>query len=539
MSISAAEFLKWCEVFNVDFNGGTSGDVNSIIGTANQVIVSSPTGNVHLSLPQNIGTANTPTFAGLILGTTNLSLSGSFTAAFTMTGNTAVTFPTSGTLATTAGASGIVSSGTQNQLTWYAATGTTVSGLATAANGVLVTSAGSVPSISSTLPSTVQSNITQLGALIAFTYLATPGSGSANGFAFPGASAGAFGMQAGNGSAAAGGGLTMFGQNHPTKAGWVTAGLSSGVTAYFTVNDYGWLGTGTDVFTVSNTGQVVVGSPAAATAGKITINPVTASLGTLQITAVNSAGAFNGLLQNASLSAARTWTLPDATGTIALTSGTVTTATNLAGGTANDIPYQTAAGTTSFITETANGVLVYSAGGVPSSSTTLPSGLAATNMNLTTPTLGVASATSINFGGSSLANYVTAGTSTPTFTFSTPGDLSVSYAIRAGRYTRIGNVVTLALQLVCTPTFTTSAGTFSLTGIPIAASSTSDAIISMLPYGFAYPATATALYGYIAAGATTMQIYGGTPTGTNPQVGVTQFTSGVGIQINATFSYLV
>jgi hypothetical protein len=50
------------------------------------------------------------------------------------------------------GGSGTVSPGTINQLAWYAATGSTVSGLATAASGVLVTSAGSVPSISTTLP---------------------------------------------------------------------------------------------------------------------------------------------------------------------------------------------------------------------------------------------------------------------------------------------------------------------------------------------------------------------------------------------------
>lgn len=42
-------------------------------------------------------------------------------------------------------------------------------------------------------------------------------------------------------------------------------------------------------------------------------------------------------------------------------------------------------------------VLVTSSGGVPSLSTTLPSGLAATNMTLTTPTLGAATATTITF----------------------------------------------------------------------------------------------------------------------------------------------
>lgn len=56
-----------------------------------------------------------------------------------------------GTWASPSG-SGTVNAGTQNQLAWYAGTGNTVSGLTSAANGVLVTSAGSVPSISSTLP---------------------------------------------------------------------------------------------------------------------------------------------------------------------------------------------------------------------------------------------------------------------------------------------------------------------------------------------------------------------------------------------------
>jgi hypothetical protein len=58
-----------------------------------------------------------------------------------------------------------VNSGTINQLTWYATSGSVVSGLATANNGVLVTSAGGVPSISSTLPAAVQTNITQLGTI--------------------------------------------------------------------------------------------------------------------------------------------------------------------------------------------------------------------------------------------------------------------------------------------------------------------------------------------------------------------------------------
>jgi len=52
-------------------------------------------------------------------------------------------------------AGGGVSPGTQNQLAWFSATGNVVSGLSTANNGVLVTSAGGVPSISSTLPAAI------------------------------------------------------------------------------------------------------------------------------------------------------------------------------------------------------------------------------------------------------------------------------------------------------------------------------------------------------------------------------------------------
>lgn len=50
------------------------------------------------------------------------------------------------------GGSGVVNSGTINQLAWYAATGTAVSGLATANSSVLVTSGAGVPSLSTTLP---------------------------------------------------------------------------------------------------------------------------------------------------------------------------------------------------------------------------------------------------------------------------------------------------------------------------------------------------------------------------------------------------
>jgi len=49
----------------------TSGDVDSITGTANQVIASSPTGNVTLSLPQSIATSSAVTFASVAFSSTS------------------------------------------------------------------------------------------------------------------------------------------------------------------------------------------------------------------------------------------------------------------------------------------------------------------------------------------------------------------------------------------------------------------------------------------------------------------------------------
>ena len=90
-----------------------------------------------------------------------------------------------------------------------------------------------------------------------------------------------------------------------------------------------------------------------------------------------------------------------------------------------------------------------------------------TSPTFVTPTLGVATATSINFGGSTLANYVSNTSFTPTFTFGTPGDLNVAYSTQTGIYTRIGSMVFYSFNLICTPTFTTSSGLLTIGGLPI------------------------------------------------------------------------
>lgn len=70
------------------------------------------------------------------------------------------------------------------------------------------------------------------------------------------------------------------------------------------------------------------------------------------------------------------------------------------------------------------------------------------------------------------------GTWTPVITFATPGDLSVAYTQQVGRYTKIGNRVTVQFLVAGTLTHTTAAGNASITGAPfthVTATSSTDA----------------------------------------------------------------
>lgn len=85
-----------------------------------------------------------------------------------------------------------------------------------------------------------------------------------------------------------------------------------------------------------------------------------------------------------------------------------------------------------------------------------------------TPTLGAASATSVSFGGTALANYVES-TFVPVIVSSGGG--TCTYSAQSGLYTRIGNRVFFNIN-VTVATSSLSTGTVSITALPVALSTT-------------------------------------------------------------------
>jgi hypothetical protein len=127
------------------------------------------------------------------------------------------------------------------------------------------------------------------------------------------------------------------------------------------------------------------------------------------ISALTVTGSFTatGLVTNAALVSpsttvnGQTCTL-GSTCTITATATSITVGTtSISGGTPNGLLYDNAGNVGNLATAN-NGVLVTSAGGAPSISSTLPSGISATSMALTTPSLGVATATSLAINGATL-----------------------------------------------------------------------------------------------------------------------------------------
>jgi hypothetical protein len=137
----------------------------------------------------------------------------------------------------------------------------------------------------------------------------------------------------------------------------------------------------------------------------------------------------------------------------------------------------------------------------------------ATSPTLVTPVLGAATATSINFGDTSLANYKEA-TWTPTLSAT---GATFNYSTQQGSYTRIGRQVffDIVIQLAATGN-TLTANPLTITGLPVAAGGNAS--------GFVLDSGSTTSYSQVTwriiAGALAITLYGVTAAATSNAVAV-------------------
>jgi hypothetical protein len=102
--------------------------------------------------------------------------------------------------------------------------------------------------------------------------------------------------------------------------------------------------------------------------------------------------------------------------------------------------------------------------------------ISATQMTLTTGNLIVASGQGVDFsatagtGTSELLDDYEEGVWTPTLSAEVPGDLSVTYGVRLGTYTKVGRLVTASCRITTSAfTHTTAADDAQIQGLPFAA----------------------------------------------------------------------
>ncbi len=109
-----------------------------------------------------------------------------------------------------------------------------------------------------------------------------------------------------------------------------------------------------------------------------------------------------------------------------------------------------------------------SASNVGATATGSGNNVLATSPTLVTPVLGVASATSINFGQDAL-NYYDEGTFTPRLNFN-GGTTGITYNTQLGKYTRIGNQLFYEITIILTSKGS-STGVMIIDGFPFTSAS--------------------------------------------------------------------
>ena len=406
-------------------DGLYTASVHSIIGTTNQVIASSPTGNVTLSLPQDIATGSSPTFSALTLSSTNVhgvllgeaagaivSVVPSATSGVPLISQGASADPTYGTAVVAGGGTGnttftaysVICAGTTATGVFQNVSGLGTSGYVLTSNG-----AGALPtwqaipanvsSISGTANQITASASTGAVTLAIASNPILPGTGGVT-------------LPTGNTAARAGGAGTMR-FNSQTNVfevtvdgtNWTTVETSAtGVLSVSgTLNRITSTGGTTPVIDISAS---YVGQSSITTLGTITTgvwtgtNIALANGGTNASLTASNGGIFYSTASAGAILAGT------ATANQLLLSGSSTTpawstSTYPATNAANTLLYASAANVMSALATANSSVLVTSAGGVPSLSTTLP------NINIGTPSAGVATNMTVTGGVRSFQVFTT------------------------------------------------------------------------------------------------------------------------------------
>lgn len=340
--------------------GGASNAITSITLTNGQLLIGTTGDDPVAAVPSNGTNISWTTGAGSLTAnlTGQVALTNGGTNASLTASNGGIVYSTASALAIlsgTATAGQILRSGISSAPSWstatypstttinqllYSSSANVIAGLATAINGVLITDSGGIPSISSTLPSSVQTNITSLGTIGTGTW-----NGSIIGVAYGGTGNNtltANSLLVGNGTSAiaqiavGATGTILIGNTGSTPA---FSGTPTGLTSIGVGN----LSLSGNTLSSTNTNGAIILSPNGTGEIQANKNINIQSQGILKL--FNSANTFFVGLRAGTLSANTTWTLPtsdssgffrsDGAGNMSIGSAvtSVATGTGLSGGT--------------------------------------------------------------------------------------------------------------------------------------------------------------------------------------------------------------
>jgi hypothetical protein len=120
------------------------------------------------------------------------------------------------------------------------------------------------------------------------------------------------------------------------------------------------------------------------------------------------------------------------------------------------------------------------------------------------------------------------GTFTPVLTFSTPGDVAVTYSAQIGRYTRIGNRCTISVSVITSAfTHTTASGDIRISGLPFTSRNLSNVLhCGACQYAGVTAATTPSVVARVAANSTIVNFLASGSGVANVNLATTQVASG-------------